>query len=528
MDDDEDELDMPKTMQATSAWRVPSLLTPLPDVSVANLVSTEITNQDERMKTVVEAKYSSEYDIPASPAPLSDIEQALDMTAQSSAVVSPIPFFVPEPAVLAPVHDPSPVPVYNPAPASSSYAPPPPQSTAATTELVQSLGLPMYLVGQNSQALQTLAQSPGLLATLVDANGSYDQGRLMGLVQTLSATSGGQPHQPPPYQPSNGGYGAPVPAAPAYAPTYGQPPHVPNAPPRFSKSEGNLHISGYGPATTQAEIIAMFAPYVRVDEVVMKGTFSFVNTSDPANAQRAREALNGTLLGGMPIRINSAQRKSRDSNSAYQPSSAGSFASTYGGGGSLGASTYGPGGAPAPNSYGGAGNTGAFGGAVNGNAGAYGGASNSVAMPNAYGGAQPMGGMPQMEGGMNQVNNIDSVRDDRGNPATKNLFVAGYGPGTTEQDIRNIFSQHANVIGVVMKGSFTFVNTSDRAMAVQARNMLGGTQFNGGMLRINFAKETGRLGTSFDLTYGKNTGPNAMRGGPQPGGPPSYYGRGSY
>jgi hypothetical protein len=48
-------------------------------------------------------------------------------------------------------------------------------------------------------------------------------------------------------------------------------------------------------------------------------------------------------------------------------------------------------------------------------------------------------------------------------------------------------------------------------------------------MRINFAKETGRLGTSFDLTYGKNTGPNAPPRGPPPGAPPanlSYYGRG--
>jgi hypothetical protein len=61
--------------------------------------------------------------------------------------------------------------------------------------------------------------------------------------------------------------------------------------------------------------------------------------------------------------------------------------------------------------------------------------------------------------------------------------------------------------------------------------MLGGTMLNGGVLRINFAKETGRLGTSFDLTYGPNTGPNANRPNANARPPPantnmSYYGRG--
>lgn len=124
--------------------------------------------------------------------------------------------------------------------------------------------------------------------------------------------------------------------------------------------------------------------------------------------------------------------------------------------------------------------------------------------------------------------NVDSVRDDRGNPATKNLFVAGYGQGTTEQQLRDLVGQFAIVTGVVSKGTFAFVNTSDRSGAVAARENLGGTMFNGGVLRINFAKETGRLGTSFDLTYGPNTGPNANRA---PGPPPqsmSYYGRGGY
>ena len=53
-----------------------------------------------------------------------------------------------------------------------------------------------------------------------------------------------------------------------------------------------------------------------------------------------------------------------------------------------------------------------------------------------------------------------------------------------------------------MKGTFSFVNTSDRESAVVARSLLSDQLLNGGALRINFAKETGRLGTSFDSTYG--------------------------
>mmetsp|Transcript_13678 Transcript_13678/g.24788 ORF Transcript_13678/g.24788 Transcript_13678/m.24788 type:complete len:80 (+) Transcript_13678:256-495(+) len=68
--------------------------------------------------------------------------------------------------------------------------------------------------------------------------------------------------------------------------------------------------------------------------------------------------------------------------------------------------------------------------------------------------------------------------------------------------VKDSFGQHATVVSVIMKGTFSFVNTADRDSAVIARSSLGGQQLNGGSLRINFAKETGRLGTSFDSTYG--------------------------
>ena len=482
-------------MQPTTSWRIPALLPDQTGVAAADLVSPEISVQLERMKTVTAAHFSSEHDIPPSPAPLSDVEQALDMTSQSSAQIATIPFFVPE--------QPAPATVAETAPAYDAMTSFPTATitpdAGATPEYVQSLGLPLFLVGQNVQALQTLASSPSLLGSLVDSTGAYDQARLLTLVQTLSSGSSQAP--PAPVLPTNGLYGAPP-----SAPSYGQTPSFHN--PSTSRggyrggSEGNLHVSGYGPTTTQADIIAMFSPYVQVSEVVMKGTFSFVNTNDPVNAQRAREALNGTLLGGMPVRVNPAQRKSRDSTtSAYGPASGSSFS-----------------GASAAPSYGTSStSTSAFPPRNN----SFGGASTNLGGAPAppFGTPAPPAGMPP--GGGGQSLDVDSVRDDRGNAATKNLFVAGYGQGTSEESLRSLFSQHTEVIGVVSKGSFSFVNTADRASAVQARQALSGTMVNGGVLRINFAKETGRLGTSFDLTYGKNTGPHAQRSNSM-----SYYGRG--
>jgi RNA recognition motif-containing protein len=536
LDDDEDDGELPiKQTQATVGWHEPSLLPERPDVAKAQLDSRELLAQIERTKTVTLASYFSDADVPASPAPISDIEQAIDMTSQSSAVVASIPFFIPTPQPIEPIPAPQPTSIY---PNTSQFAPSvqgavghSPSSVGATPELVQSLGLPMFLVGQDVQALHTLASSPGLLGTLVDSSGMYDQQRLMNLVQTLSISQGQQSGQ------QGGHHSAYSAGASAYAPTpsssniYAPPPSMQSAYPpsgsfRTKSDDGNLHVSGYGPSTTQADIINLFAPYVQVDEVVMKGTFSFINTADPNNAQRAREALHGTLLGGMPIRINSAQRKNKDSSGGFGGAPTSSF---YGPPGaaplpSFGGPKFGPPGAgrppmaPATPSFGRV-----PGVAIMGLGGAMGPPGGPRAPP-----GPPPGPLPVA----NMNIPIEAVRDDRGNAPTKNLFVAGYGAGTTEQQLRDIFGLHCSVIGVILKGNFSFVNTSTIGDAVRSRQALQGTNLNGGPLRINFAKETGRLGTSFDLTYNERSGPNARRPGPgMPPGPPppqqrmSYYGR---
>lgn len=478
-------------------WKKPQ---PLKNVNVVQVTSHELAKQVSRMASVVPTEYASEEDVPNSPSPLNDIEQALDMTSQASSNPETIPFFAPQPekeapapAPVMPVQQQPPLAPANIAPVvPQTLVPPPPPPRAvnpgmqgATIELVQALGLPVFLVGQSIQALQTLAATPNLLNTFVDANGMYDQVRLLNLVQTL--TQNLAPAQPAAQTPqvnipsqnpyatqqygqqnsllntgysAGGGYQAAMaPAPPAfqqtqtstYAPqsniygnnqnrTQGRKINSAGAGYRGDQngSDTNLHISGYGPTTTQADIMALFAPYVHVSEVVTKNGFSFVNTRDPSGAKRAREALNGAILGGRPIRINIATRRAPD---------------------------------PSHDSYG----------------------------RKSY--QQQQVPTPLPRNALGQVD-YDQVRDDRGNPATKNLFVAGYGPGTTEQDLRILFSQHAQVSGTVMKGSFAFINTTDKVTAIQAREALIGTPLNGGVLRINFAKESGRLGTSFDQTYG--------------------------
>lgn len=531
--DEDDDLsygtaNLSSSIKPTTSWNPPRLLPERSDVTTATLDSKEVQVQADRMKNVAPARYRNEYDVPVNPASMSDVEQALDMTSQASAIVATIPFFVPQAPAPAPVAiTPTPMSMM---PMTAYGAPPPPPVNSmggASVDFVASLGLPMFLVGSNQQALQTLASTPSLLNTFVDASGMYDQPRLTALVHTLSQSMAPTQQPAHSYQPQHNSYGQPPPpqggllssyAPPPAARAYTANPYGPaggTALPRSGgsahggsfhsdshNSEGNLHVSGFGPMTSQAEIIQMFAPYVHVHEVVMKGTFCFVNTRDPDGAARAREALNGTYLGGMQIRINLAQRRNRDVT----------IATTFGGVPGSGNVTYGGqapvsaippaapvyGGVPAPS----------YGSIVPAPSQGYGGAPASTYGP-AGAAPPPRGpppaplGPPPPRGGID----VNAVRDDRGNPATKNLFVAGYGPGTSEGMLRDIFSQHAIVTGCVMKGSFTFVNTGDRMHAVVAREALMGTMVNGGVLRVNFAKETGRLGTSFDLTYGPSTAP---------------------
>lgn len=320
------------------------------------------------MSTTHAVTYSSENDVPISPHLLSEVEKALEMTAANTANPIAIPFFTPQAAAYHPAA--AALPTLAPAPAyPAPQAQPIASSTEATLEQVLMMGLPYFLVGSNIQALQMLASNPGLLASFKDANGVYKQPELMNLVQTLTQNIAPQafPAPVPAYDP----YSAMQTYQPAVA-TYAQPQQPTQSTASRAGGSGgyrgdqnvgdaNLHLSGYGPGTTNEEIIAMFAPYVHVTEVVNKSGFSFVNTNDPEGAKRAKEALNGSLLGGLPVRINPATRKAKNPN--HIPGSSSMNAAV------------------------------------------------SESLPR------------------NSLGQIDcsQVKDDRGNPATKNLFVAGYG-----------------------------------------------------------------------------------------------------
>lgn len=449
-------------MKATNVWATPSLLPERINIVQPTLTSAEYSSQESRASSIAQIRYSSDFDVPLSPDPLSDVEQALDMTSQASAVVTSIPFFAPQvvlpSSVVAESHVEAAVELTTPVPTDPAAV-----NGKASFEFVQSLGLPFYLVGQPVEVIQTLAGNPSLLNTLLDSNGMYDQQKLMSLVQTM-ASNGSLPNAAVSYQSNPSSiYGLTF-NTNQYIDATALPSQVTRTITRKS-DDGNLHVSGYGPGITEGDLVAAFSPYVHVDEVVLKGTFAFVNTSDPVNAMRAREALTGTLLNGLPIRINSATRKVRDISSLVSASP-----------------PLPPGNLSFPQQA------------------AFGSHTSTTITPAAAPFSHPSFGAIHP--------NIESVRDDKGNAPTKNLFVAGYGQGTNEQMLRDLFGQYAVVTGVVSKGTFAFVNTDDRHGAVVAREHLGGTMFNGGILRINFAKETGRLGTSFDVTYGRNPGPN--------------------
>lgn len=464
--DNDDNLDT-MAMIFSSKWHQPSRLphdTENPSVTVN---SQEVAVQTKRMASAMPLHFLSDDDVPSNPYPLTETEQQMDLHAQMSSVPHKIPFFfsqqseqttnlaTPAPVTL-PVPPPPTLPTTSippPAPAAPFNLPPP---TAASLEVVRSMGLPDFLAGQNVQALQAILASPGLLNTFVDVNGNYDQIRIMSLIHVMNqqlrnsniGTQSSIPPPPPPPPPmalpttvpppvhTNIGHYGPTQSS-QYKPAPQSQTNSLSSGYRGDKNntDGNLHLSGYGPNTPIDSIVALFAPYVKVDQVVpMSGGYMFLNTSDPEGARRAKDALNGVMIGGTPLKINAAVRKNKTStsNTATSTATLGSMATAL----------------------------------------------------------LPRNALGQID--------YDAVRDDKGNPATKNLFVAGYGQGTTEQQLRDVFNQHTVVTGIVMKERFSFVNTSDKASAVSARQNLIGSILNGSALRINFAKESGRLGTSFD------------------------------
>ena len=280
-------------MMAT--WKPPQLLTGL-DIPPIAVKSNEMKIQPNRMSTTPAVRYSSENEVPDSPTLLSEFEKASDLSSRNSSAPQNIPFFTPSAGSVSP----SAGTAYN-GNVSNNFAqtfPPPVQPnmnppSEATLETVLMMGLPLFLVGSNLQALQTLVSNPGLLASFKDMNGVYKQPELINLVQTLTQNlvpQASQPNLMPGYTVPNPMYNAVANQMHTAAVTPGHtaattpmhtaatvPTHAAVAAPvnnsfaqpqptqqqgsrggyRGDQNDGeaNLHLSGYGPTTSNADII---------------------------------------------------------------------------------------------------------------------------------------------------------------------------------------------------------------------------------------------------------------------------------
>jgi len=103
----------------------------------------------------------------------------------------------------------------------------------------------------------------------------------------------------------------------------------------------NLFVGNIPHSTTEAELRALFEPHgavERVSVVTDRDTgrsrgFAFVEMTDAGAADKAVAALNGSDLGGRPMKVNEARPKEKSS-------SGGSRAGRFGGGGGGGRDDY--------------------------------------------------------------------------------------------------------------------------------------------------------------------------------------------
>ena len=97
----------------------------------------------------------------------------------------------------------------------------------------------------------------------------------------------------------------------------------------------NLYVGNLPHSTTEAELRTVFEPHGAVEKVSLvtdrdtgrSRGFAFVEMTNPAEADKAIAALNGTDLGGRPLTINEAKPKTD------RPKSSGGGGQRFGGGG---------------------------------------------------------------------------------------------------------------------------------------------------------------------------------------------------
>jgi len=103
----------------------------------------------------------------------------------------------------------------------------------------------------------------------------------------------------------------------------------------------NLFVGNIPHSTTEAELRSLFVPHgavERVSVVTDRDTgrsrgFAFVEMTDAGAADKAVAALNGSDLGGRPMKVNEARPKEKSSGS-------GSRGGRFGGGGGGGRDDY--------------------------------------------------------------------------------------------------------------------------------------------------------------------------------------------
>jgi cold-inducible RNA-binding protein len=97
----------------------------------------------------------------------------------------------------------------------------------------------------------------------------------------------------------------------------------------------NLYVGNLPHSTTEADLRSVFEPHGAVEKVSLvtdrdtgrSRGFAFVEMTNPAEADKAIAALNGTDLGGRPLTINEAKPKTD------RPKSSGGGGQRFGGGG---------------------------------------------------------------------------------------------------------------------------------------------------------------------------------------------------
>lgn len=111
---------------------------------------------------------------------------------------------------------------------------------------------------------------------------------------------------------------------------------------------------------------------------------------------------------------------------------------------------------------------------------------------------------------------------------SKKLFVGGISWGTSDNDLRSLFSQYGEVADAKVildrdtgrSRGFGFVTLNDADSARRAIEELDGSEFDGRRIRVNEAEEKPRRSGNGGRGFGGNGRRDDRPGGNRRGGPP--------